>query len=33
MSSDIDTNVAPSGAGCAECDQQDGFWVHRALAY
>lgn len=28
MDSDIDTNAAPSGNGCAECDEQNGFWVH-----
>lgn len=24
----IDTTVAPSGTGCAECDAVDGWWVH-----
>jgi hypothetical protein len=24
----IDTTVAPSGAGCAECDAAGGWWVH-----
>jgi hypothetical protein len=28
MTSDIDTNAAPSGTGCRECDDQSGFWVH-----
>lgn len=28
MSSDIDTNAAPSGSGCRECDEHEGFWVH-----
>ncbi|PCE13462.1 hypothetical protein AUC47_08700 [Microbacterium sp. SZ1] len=28
MSTDIDLNVAPSGTGCVECDEQQGFWVH-----
>ena len=28
MSSDIDTNTAPSGTGCVECDADGGFWVH-----
>jgi hypothetical protein len=25
---DVDTEAAPSGAGCAECDAVDGWWVH-----
>jgi hypothetical protein len=25
---DIDTAVAPSGTGCAECDDLGGWWVH-----
>ncbi|MGI3223386.1 UBP-type zinc finger domain-containing protein [Streptomyces sp. GTA36] len=24
----IDPGVPPSGAGCAECDQVDGWWFH-----
>lgn len=24
----IDTTVPPSGPGCAECDEHDGWWVH-----
>ena len=28
MSSDIDTNAAPSGSGCRECDEHEDFWVH-----
>lgn len=24
----IDTNVAPSGTGCSECNAADGWWVH-----
>ena len=26
--SDIDPSVPPSGAGCAECEQDGGWWVH-----
>jgi hypothetical protein len=26
--SQIDTTVAPSGAGCAECDEAGGWWFH-----
>lgn len=25
---DIDPNAAPSGAGCKECDDDGGWWVH-----
>ena len=25
---DIDTTVAPSGAGCVECDRDGGWWFH-----
>lgn len=25
---DIDPTVAPSGAGCVECDQAGGWWFH-----
>ena len=25
---DIDPSVTPSGPGCADCDQVDGWWVH-----
>ena len=25
---DVDTEAVPSGAGCAECDAVDGWWVH-----
>ena len=26
--SGIDTSVAPSGAGCVECDASEGWWFH-----
>jgi hypothetical protein len=25
---DVDVTVAPSGAGCVECDEAGGWWVH-----
>ncbi|HAM25885.1 MAG TPA: hypothetical protein DCP11_04060 [Microbacteriaceae bacterium] len=28
MTTGIDVTVAPSGAGCVECDAEDGWWVH-----
>jgi hypothetical protein len=28
MTEGIDSSAAPSGAGCAECDQQQGWWFH-----
>ncbi|MHA6618834.1 UBP-type zinc finger domain-containing protein [Pseudonocardia sp. DLS-67] len=28
MTDGIDPTAAPSGAGCSECDQNGGWWVH-----
>ncbi|UMG93951.1 UBP-type zinc finger domain-containing protein [Nocardioides sp. TF02-7] len=28
MDAEIDVAAAPSGAGCAECDEAQGWWVH-----
>ena len=28
MTSEIDTEVAPSGDGCVECDRAGGWWFH-----
>jgi hypothetical protein len=28
MTDGIDTDVPPSGPGCAECDEVGGWWVH-----
>ncbi|WP_223692148.1 UBP-type zinc finger domain-containing protein [Leifsonia poae] len=28
MTEDIDTSVPPSGAGCLDCDNAGGWWVH-----
>jgi len=28
MMEQIDVNIAPSGAGCVECDANGGWWLH-----